>query len=148
MTKIIIFFTLMSLVSTCIITGSMGIVIGPSEVQNINLERQGSSIVLSWDAPGMEGSSPILGYKVYRDGVEIANLSFSKLSHVDEDVDLTIEHTYSVLAFNEEGDGASVTINYEVPKTDDGYLYLAATLIVFGSALILVWLRRKTANKD
>jgi hypothetical protein len=129
-------------------TGTMGIVIGPSEPQDLGLERQGDTIVLSWNEPGIMGSSPIIGYRIFLDGMEIANLSSSQTTYVDGSVDLSLKHTYSVLAFNEDGEGVAVSIIYGAPGENNYFIYSAVALITIGAVSPLIWYSHRKVDKE
>ena len=61
------------------------------------------SIGLAWD-----GSEGALGYKLYRDGVQIASLAAT--AYTDEGVSPNGTYGYTVLAYNGEGDGEAAAL--------------------------------------
>jgi hypothetical protein len=80
----------------------------PTNLQG-HLSSATGQITLTWNAPLVTGSSPIIGYVVYRDG----NLAYSgtDLSFTEAIVSSST-HSYSVSAVNGAGEGAPATYVY------------------------------------
>ena len=68
--------------------------------------RAGMEVVwvnLSWDAPLHNGTSDIIGYRIYKDGVEIGSVPGTQQWYHDGDVEFGEVHTYYVRAINYAG---------------------------------------------
>lgn len=82
----------------------------PSEVQIIN--KTSKQIEIAW-----KDSNNELGYRVYRDGTQIAQLPQNTKGYIDYDIKPSTIYTYEIAAYNElgESDRALVTIKSNNP---------------------------------
>ena len=68
---------------------------------------QAGQLSITWSAPGSNGGSAILGYRVYRDGTQIGgDLGSSAVSYTDTTTTAAQSYTYTVTAFNAVGEGS------------------------------------------
>lgn len=79
----------------------------PSPPMNVQakVRDDGESVLLTWDSPLLEGSSPVDQYKVYRNGGLIAVVSSDDYDYVDSGVVDSTTTLYHVTARNSDGEG-------------------------------------------
>lgn len=75
----------------------------PSAPIGLVATQEGTSVSLTWEPPLSEGSSPITGYNLYRNGSVLAELD-ATTSHVDDAVVTGCTYTYQVSALNDVGE--------------------------------------------
>ncbi len=97
-------------------------------------------IMLEWDAPEEEGTSQIMGYRIYRNGTLIAEVS--NTSYIDDNVIPGINYTYYVRAVNAAGESArsnevSAAASSTVPEFSQVSVLLAIVII-----LAALWKRK------
>ncbi|UCC93037.1 MAG: fibronectin type III domain-containing protein [Thermoplasmata archaeon] len=91
----------------------------PGYPLDLSVETGDGSVTLSWTAPAMDGGSAVLGYRVFR-GLqedqleEVASLGVTT-SYLDVGLTNGEEYFYSVLAFNELGDGSGSEVLSAIP---------------------------------
>ena len=76
----------------------------PSAPQNLNVTGGDNNITLSWDKPLDDGGSPITGYRIYRNGTLLAEVSGNR-TYIDFNVISEVDYTYAVSAINGAGEG-------------------------------------------
>lgn len=75
----------------------------PSAPVGLAATQEGPSVSLTWEPPLSEGSSPITGYNLYRNGSVLAELD-ATTSFVDDAVVAGCTYTYQVSALNDVGE--------------------------------------------
>ncbi len=76
----------------------------PSAPGNLTAYEHVGYITLTWNVPASNGWSTITGYRIYRDGVSIANVSANVTSYADYNVSKWTYYTYYVTAINSVGE--------------------------------------------
>ncbi|NPA75623.1 MAG: DUF2341 domain-containing protein [Euryarchaeota archaeon] len=76
----------------------------PSAPQNLNAIAGNRFVNLTWSAPSDDGGAPITGYRIYRNGTLIANVSANQLWYNDTSVINGHNYTYYVTAVNSVGE--------------------------------------------
>jgi parallel beta-helix repeat protein len=81
----------------------------PSEPRNLAVVEEDSSVSLTWNAPTIDGGTPITNYLVYRnrtsDGEVVIFDAKTNLSLTDSSAENGVEYEYSVSAKNAVGEG-------------------------------------------
>lgn len=97
-------------------------------------------VTLTWAAPVDDGGSPVLGYRVHRDGAFVHETGSDDLTWTDPDASNGVEHAYEVRARNAQGTGApsaTVRVTPYAPQAPGPPRSLQA--IAIGSAAELTW---------
>lgn len=96
----------------------------PTAPQNLRLEGAPLSnyIYLYWDGPADYGSSPILGYNIYRATPQLAVYEFIQLdstgsAYIDVSSDVTVEYTYYVTAVSMVGESPASNVAFWPTQT-------------------------------
>ncbi len=84
---------------------------------NVNAtQADNGSVVITWEAP--TDSRNLTGYKIYKDEVEVAELSSSELTYTDENPEEG-NNIYGVSAVYDGGESEVVTVVFYVGNSDD-----------------------------
>ena len=89
--------------------------ITPSQPRNASIEFDGEGVHIEWNLPSDNGSTDIIGYRVYR-GIENSNytlLSDQMVDHIEYlDINFTLgtNYSYYIVAYNQEGEGNKTEI--------------------------------------
>ena len=115
----------------------------PSAPLNLAAVLSGASVQLTWEPPLSEGTSPITGYILYRDGSVLAELGVAT-SYLDENVATGNTYAYRISALNDDGEGplsgeVSITVDEEPPFYEDFEAYSS----VEDSAFETVWTKHE-----
>ncbi len=102
--------------------------------QNLSGAVTNDDVALTWNAPSVSGSRSLTGYKVYRDNVEIGDVT--ELSYNDEDL-ANGTYTYHVVAYYTTGD--SEPSNSFVAEVDVPYAPSNLTGSVNEDTVTLNW---------
>ncbi|MCU0798765.1 MAG: fibronectin type III domain-containing protein [Candidatus Thermoplasmatota archaeon] len=79
--------------------------------------RSGDGYVqLNWQMPESDGGSPVIGFRVYRNGTLMRDLELSILSYNDTTVENGKVYEYIITSFNEKGESPRIVILYGHPK--------------------------------
>lgn len=112
----------------------------PLPPRNLKAEVGIEYINLTWDNPLANGSSPIVGYKIYRNGTLIAIVPASQLYYNDTSVIDGVKYTYYVTAINSVGESApssKVVIASQpatVPEFQSIWALLSIIIALIGAA--------------
>ncbi len=91
----------------------------PGIPTNLSASYGDSSVTLTWTAPADIGGSAIIAYTIYRDGVFLANQTIGT-SYTDNTVTNGVSYSYTVTAWNSEGESLESTGANVTPKTTPG----------------------------
>ncbi|MCE7735752.1 MAG: hypothetical protein GPJ54_12790 [Candidatus Heimdallarchaeota archaeon] len=91
----------------------------PGIPQNLVSGYGDSYVTLTWIAPTDDGGSAIIAYTVYRDGFYLFNQTVGT-SYTDNTVTNGASYTYTVTAWNSEGESLESTATNITPKTLPG----------------------------
>jgi hypothetical protein len=89
--------------------------ITPSQPRNASIEYDGEGVQIEWNSPSNNGSTDIIGYRVYR-GIENSNYTLLSDQMVDYmkylDINFTLgtNYSYYIVAYNQEGEGNKTEI--------------------------------------
>jgi outer membrane protein assembly factor BamB len=83
--------------------------------QNLSYTIEGDYLILNWEAPNT--MRELLGYKVYRDGTEIAEILDPTITTYSELVPGAGTFEYGVTAIYDEGESEPVTVNVIITNT-------------------------------
>jgi hypothetical protein len=90
----------------------------PGQPRNLTAEAADAQVTISWEAPVVDGGTPILGYYVYR-GLRAGNYSFhadtEDLTFTDTDLVNGQTYYYWISPFNEVGEGMMTSYVYVTP---------------------------------
>ena len=76
---------------------------------------------VSWAAPASDGGSPVMAYRVFRDGVQVHETADgTTLSFTDSGLSNGTEYDYEVAAVNFAGEGAKSSVVSATPRTVPG----------------------------
>ena len=90
----------------------------PSSVEEISVGD--GNVTLGWSEPEFDGGCGITGYKILRNGMEIASVDDETTRFTDSDLVNGVEYSYMVLAFNQLGSGEPTDNITSVPRTVPG----------------------------
>ena len=76
----------------------------PSQPYNLNASAGDGYVNLTWEEPVCNGSSPIMEYRIYRNGTLIAIVPGTQFYYNDTDVKNGVTYTYYVTAMNSVGE--------------------------------------------
>ena len=109
---LVIIVVIMSMIgiSTCTKEQEKTVPKPPSTVQIIN--KTSKQIELAWK----DESNNELGYRIYRDGTQVAQLPPNTKGYTDYDVKSSTIYTYGIVAYNEQGESDSAMIITKVAK--------------------------------
>ncbi len=108
----------------------------PSKPRNLTVSVE-NEVALKWLAPRDSGSSPITGYRIYRNGMLIATVSGNTTEYFDHNTTKGHDYTYYVTAINAVG---------ESPHSNAVKMHVSGKgsnrniIQISGSAFPLVWL--------
>ncbi len=88
----------------------------PSEPANLSATGGNGTVDLAWSAPLSDGGSSITGYKVYRDGLNVATTGPSVLSFADTGLLNGTTYSYHVTAVNELGESSPSNLATATPS--------------------------------
>ena len=83
--------------------------------QNLTYVISGGYVILNWDAPNTVRE--LLGYKVYRDGTEIAEILNPTITTYSDPIPGAGTFEYGVTALYDEGESEPVTVNVVITNT-------------------------------
>lgn len=89
----------------------------PDAPQNLDARVGNEYVNLTWEAPLFNGGAPIQGYRVYRNGTLIANVSSGQLWYNDSGLVNGVLYSYYVTAVNLGGEGSRSNVVYAKPIT-------------------------------
>lgn len=82
----------------------------PSSPTDLSSSVEAGSVTLDWQPPLDDGGTPVTGYRVLRDGEEVARVDATTLTLVDDQIDEGVEYSYSVTAHNDVGAGPAAAV--------------------------------------
>jgi hypothetical protein len=119
----------------------------PGAPRTLTVIEEGGSARLTWQVPGSDGGSPILGYRVYRAGpaaeVNIGFVSASALSFLDTGISEDVTLTYYITAVNMNGESPrSKEVQFRMDGEDEAIipLIIAVVVILLLIAACLNWI--------
>ncbi len=117
-------------------------IVAPLAPENLGAVNGTGYVNLSWERPRGSGSSNITEYRIYRDGVPIANVSATQLWFNDTTVKNGVVYIYYVTAISDAGEGERSNevegeSTGEVPELSASIM--AILLII---SLAVLWIRR------
>ncbi|MHA2098858.1 MAG: fibronectin type III domain-containing protein, partial [Candidatus Kariarchaeaceae archaeon] len=88
----------------------------PGKPTDLSANYSDSSVTISWTAPADIGGTAIIAYTVYRDGAYLANQTVGT-SFTDNTVTNGVAYSYTVTAWNSEGESLESSPTNVTPKT-------------------------------
>lgn len=115
----------------------------PSSIINLNIEKDGNTIILYWDKPINDGGDSIKKYVIYR---KAENEQFQLLSFIDnasqkyiDEIVKSGSYTYKIIAINNYGEsGPTFTTEVSIKIEDDENGSPLIYLIIIGIILLLI----------
>jgi hypothetical protein len=107
----------------------------PGKVQDLASKRGDGYVLLGWAAPGDDGGSPILGYRVFKEGPLLSEVSSLALN--DTAVKNGVTYTYSVAAYSKVGMGEKSKVSATPGGRPKAPMNLTAT--TKGGGIQLIW---------
>lgn len=89
----------------------------PDAVRDLTAVAEPGAAKLAWERPTQDGGAAITGYRVARDGQEIAALAPDTTQFFDEGLAADTEYTYTVVAVNDVGTSAAAQAAVRTPAT-------------------------------
>jgi hypothetical protein len=129
----------------------------PSAPQNLQTTSNDDYVKLSWDVPGNDGGSPLIGYSIYRDttyGGENSPLTTigNVLTYIDYNVINDQTYYYQVSAENSAGEGEkSNQGNTKPTKKPINWVNIAAliaAIVTIVATVISYFNSRKSVPKE
>ena len=119
----------------------------PTEPMGLHAEQDGSSVILTWEAPVSDGGTPILGYVVLlglsRDRMEPIHEVTGQLSYTDEGLKRGTTYFYSVVARNGVGEGhQSEVIEIHLKERKEDTPTIGVSSILLAIALMVIIARK------
>ncbi len=110
----------------------------PSAPQSVSALHYGDYVLLKWTPPSDNGGTHIIRYRVYRNGVCIANLSANLTEYVDKNIsDYSVPYSYTVSAVNSVGESSesnSTVISWKEPGMVSNLTYSQ-----YGEKITIKW---------
>ena len=99
----------------------------PADVSDLKAEVNGTTVTLKWK----DNSDNETGFKILRDGEEIAVTEANVTSYTDENLSSDTEYEYTVKAVNEygESEGVSVKVKTAMDPVETYVMYLYHTVL-------------------
>ena len=87
----------------------------PPSPRNLKIRYEVGYVNITWLRPLGNGTSPIIGYRIYRDNESIATLPAGRLYYNDTSVINGVKYEYYVTAFNSDGESLKSNVVTGVP---------------------------------
>jgi fibronectin type 3 domain-containing protein len=127
----------------------------PGQPVNLVARWVDGQVQLSWSAPGDDGGSGILGYRIHRKDTADDNVTEvlnDVLTIQDADVESGATYAYTVYALNAAGTGTEAEVSITVPlpepdppetAPDSIWAFLVVAVVLVAAAMLLVVMRRR-----